>query len=90
MAAPKKGAKTVELWLIASDWDSMRIEKMWRLEFRKQFRKVWQQTTVSLFLKTLKTAAFCRKVSQISNFIIFQRKKYTFNEVKINSEEQLV
>jgi len=26
-------------------------------------------------LKTLKTAAFCRKVTQISNFIIFQRKK---------------
>ena len=78
MAAPKNGAKTVELWLIASDWDYMRIEKncfQWRLEFQKQFRKVWRQSTVLLFLKTLKTAAFCRKVSQISNFIILQRKK---------------
>ena len=27
--------------------------------------------TVSLFLKTLKTEAFWKKVSQISNFIIF-------------------
>jgi len=73
MAAPKNGAKTVELRLIASDWDKMRIEKtfQWRLEFHKQFRKVWRQSTVSLFLKTLKTAAFCTKVSRISNFIIF-------------------
>jgi len=76
MAAPKNGAKTVELWLIASDWDEGRKNCFqWRLEFQKQFREVWRQSTVSLFLKTLKTAAFRRKVSQISDFIIFQRKK---------------
>jgi len=27
MAAPKNGATTVDVWLIASDWDEMRIEK---------------------------------------------------------------
>ena len=28
MAAPKNDAKTVELWLTSSDWDQMRIEKL--------------------------------------------------------------
>jgi len=32
MAAPENGANTVELWLIASDWDKMRIEKLFPVE----------------------------------------------------------
>jgi len=43
----------------------------------------------SLFLKTLKTAEFCRKVSQITNLIIFKREILIFTVVKIKREEQL-
>ena len=50
----------------------------WRLVFQKQFRKFWRLSTVLFFLKTSQTAAFCGKVSQISNFITFQRRNKFF------------
>jgi len=40
-------------------------------------------------LKKIKKVAFLRKVSQISNSMIFLRKKKTFIIVKIENEEQL-
>ena len=52
----------------------MRIEKTlssgdW--SFRNNLEKFDDNLPFRYFKKKLKTAAFCRKVSQISNFIIF-------------------
>jgi len=41
------------------------------LKFLKQFRLISRQAMVPLFLETLKTTEFHRKVSQISNLMIF-------------------
>jgi len=77
-------------WWITVDnvWSSLDDKNylpLW-LKFWKKNRQVWRQSIVSLNLKPFKTAALCRKVSQISNLILFHvQNKPLFCEYKIST-----